>query len=402
MRSKAICKPISRWCRRARRGSPTPLRCLPRSAAAGGTGPRRRSSRFSTSAPVKPASSPIHTVVRRPFPELGKALKIAVQPRGDDRGRAAVFVVTGIDDELVIERQLEVRNGQRVIGLDDLFRTGMRQHAVADQDAETAVVEKLFVDFGNAVDDAGNAEGIVGSAPLLSSQRETRGGGAVDVGEIIRFDVAIGPARPREHAKLPGDLLLEIETDAATAAIWAYGGDIGGAAGCLRQGNGVGEATHPCAGQKSGDRDFAWLGPQLVAALDFSDPLKLLEARIEIGTVGHRRLVEDAAAHGPVAPVPFCGRAVAETPGIGGVVEGSGIDQRPVHEVTARIVSVFVVVEYVGDAELADGEHETVGSLRAGELIGRGVNLLLVAAKIDRLPDKRARQARIGNRFTDL
>jgi hypothetical protein len=31
----------------------------------------------------------------------------------------------------------------------------MRQHSVADQDAEPAVIEKSLVDTGNAVDDAG-------------------------------------------------------------------------------------------------------------------------------------------------------------------------------------------------------------------------------------------------------
>ena len=56
----------------------------------------------------------------------------------------------------------------------------MRQHAVADQDAEAAVIEKLIVNFADTVDDAGNAEGVVRPTPLLADKRNARRSGAKD------------------------------------------------------------------------------------------------------------------------------------------------------------------------------------------------------------------------------
>ena len=53
-RSRLICRRPSRWCRRKRRGSPTPQLYSKRSAAAGGTGSSRRWKRPSTSARAKP------------------------------------------------------------------------------------------------------------------------------------------------------------------------------------------------------------------------------------------------------------------------------------------------------------------------------------------------------------
>jgi hypothetical protein len=41
----------------------------------------------------------------------------------------------------------------------------MRQHAVADEDAQASGIEKRLVDAGDAVDDAGYADGVVRPAP---------------------------------------------------------------------------------------------------------------------------------------------------------------------------------------------------------------------------------------------
>ena len=89
----------------------------------------------------------------------------------EDRDGTPVTVVGRIDDELIIKRHGRSEQRERVIGLDDLFRARMRQHAVADQDAEPAVVEELLVHFGNTVDDAGEPERVVRPAPLLAFER---------------------------------------------------------------------------------------------------------------------------------------------------------------------------------------------------------------------------------------
>src|SRR5271168_1857454 len=75
--------------------------------------------------------------------------KLGVPARADHRHRTAVAIVGRVDDELIIERHRRGEHRKRVIGLHDLFETGMRQHAVADQDAQPAVVEKSLMLGGN-------------------------------------------------------------------------------------------------------------------------------------------------------------------------------------------------------------------------------------------------------------
>ena len=95
-------------------------------------------------------------------------LELGVQPRRDDRDRTAVAVVSGIDDELIIEGDAPEGHRETVIGLKDLLGAWMQKLAVADQDAETSVIEKRLVVLRSLVDDAGNPPSIVGSSPLLS------------------------------------------------------------------------------------------------------------------------------------------------------------------------------------------------------------------------------------------
>ena len=71
------------------------------------------------------------------------------------------------------------------LGLDDLLAARIGQLAVADQESEATGIEIGLVHGGDAVDHAGNAEGVVIAAPLLGRYRETGGDGAVDVGEFI-------------------------------------------------------------------------------------------------------------------------------------------------------------------------------------------------------------------------
>jgi hypothetical protein len=69
-----------------------------------------------------------------------------------------------------------------------------------------------------------------------------------------------------------------------------------------------------------------------VPFLDFPDQLELMEAGVEINTVGAVpagrgfRQIEEAAAQRPAALVPLRGCAIGVSPAIGGVVERAGID----------------------------------------------------------------------------
>ena len=65
-------------------------------------------------------------------------LKLGMQPAGKSIYRAAVGVVTGIGDELIVERDFRrIRDGIAVISLDDLFEGVIRQCAVPDQDSQS-------------------------------------------------------------------------------------------------------------------------------------------------------------------------------------------------------------------------------------------------------------------------
>jgi hypothetical protein len=110
------------------------------------------------------------------------------------------------------------------------------------------------------------------------------------------------------------------------------------------------EIAHPSAGEKAGHGDLARLCPQFVTPLDLTDQLKLTESRIKLCNVRDNRRIEHARAQSPLTFVPFDGTAVGKRPRIGGIIEGSGIDQRPIEEIVAGIVRVLVRIEDIDDA----------------------------------------------------
>src|SRR6202035_1745249 len=89
-------------------------------------------------------------------------------------------------------------------------------------------------------------------------------------------------------------------------------------------------------------------------------------------------------------------------PGIARIVEGAGVDERPVQEISLRIGGVFVGIEYVDGGEFSDGQHQTAVRRRTGKLIDVGIDLPAVATEIDRLPHEVALHARIRIRSAEL
>ena len=327
-----------------------------------------------------------------------------MKPPGENIYRAAIGVVGRVDDELIVDSNPR-RGGKRVavIRLDDLLEAGMRQLPVADEDAQSAGIEKGLMHAGNAVDDAGKADRIVRPAPLLAVERNAAGNGAVDIGEFVRLDVAVGPAGADESAEIGRDFLLDIHADAAAALILADGGDIGRAAGDRSQCDRVLESSHAAAGEETGDCDLARMAPQIVAALDFADPLDLRECRIEFGVVRDDREIEQAAAQGPVALVPLGGGAVGIAPGVGGIIERCGVDERPIHEIVARIVRIFVGVEDIDNTEsLPTVRTSRLAVWLPANWSDAGIHFLRFPAQIDRLANESARQSRIGIGLSDF
>jgi len=126
------------------------------------------------------------------------------------------------------------------------------------------------------------------------------------------------------------------------------------------------------------------------------------DLRIEGLAVRDFREVEQAGANGPPVLIPLDGSPVGVTPGISGIIESAGVDDRPVHEIGTWIVRITVRVENIDDAEFADRQDEPVGGLSAGELVQPGLDLRFLPAQIDRLTQEYARNPGIGIGGADL
>src|SRR5271167_4160400 len=116
---------------------------------------------------------------------------------------------------------------------------------------------------GDAVDNARDANRVVRPAPSLAGDRNPSGNRAVDIGEVERLDVTVGPAGADEGAEIGCDLLLDIHAHAAAALILADGGDIGGAARCRSQCDRILEAPHTATTEETGECNLARMSPQL-------------------------------------------------------------------------------------------------------------------------------------------
>ena len=79
----------------------------------------------------------------------------------------------------------------------------------------------------NAIDDAGQAEDVVGSSPRLAGLHQACSQCPVDVGKLVGFHLTIGEPDTDKNAKVRIKLLLQVETDAGTAAVLADGRDVG-------------------------------------------------------------------------------------------------------------------------------------------------------------------------------
>ena len=136
--------------------------------------------------------------------------------------------------------------------------------------------------------------------------------------------------------------------------------------------------------------------------LDFADDLILAEAGFQGDAVRYRRQVEQAEAPGPLADRQLGRAAIGIAPRIGGIVERAEVDRRPVEEVVTRIVRVFVLVENVADAELADRDGEPIGGVRCAKDVEVGFNGAAVAAEVDRLAQEQPLQPEVRGLFPDL
>src|SRR5579859_4552735 len=90
----------------------------------------------------------------------------------EHRDRAPIKVICRVRDELVVECDMRVtQHRKRVVSLDYLFRSRARELAVADQNAEAARVQIALALAGDAVEDAREADSVVGTGPARARER---------------------------------------------------------------------------------------------------------------------------------------------------------------------------------------------------------------------------------------
>src|ERR1700732_477241 len=101
-------------------------------------------------------------------PSLEHASVLRVHPQTEHGDGAAVAIVGGVDDELIVQCDPRSQHRKTVVSLEDPFGTGIGQLSVANQNSEASGIEERLVHFGDAVDDSGNTERVVGAPSFLS------------------------------------------------------------------------------------------------------------------------------------------------------------------------------------------------------------------------------------------
>src|SRR5205085_4303044 len=128
-------------------------------------------------------------------------------PRGEDRDRAAVGVVGGVCDELIVERPGEALGDRPgVIALEDRF-VAIVQPAVADQQTKATGGEEIAMAVGQAVDGGADADRVVVAAPEAALDRYAAGDAVIDIGKRYALKAPIVPACARKDADILRHLL---------------------------------------------------------------------------------------------------------------------------------------------------------------------------------------------------
>src|SRR5258708_24080574 len=97
------------------------------------------------------------------------ALELRMRAYGDNRHGATIGVVARILDPLVVETQVSPRTrGDVIVDLDDLLGSGMRQPAIADENAETAGIQVPFACARDSVIDGPDAHAVFATMPPKS------------------------------------------------------------------------------------------------------------------------------------------------------------------------------------------------------------------------------------------
>src|SRR5215207_4952465 len=131
-----------------------------------------------------------------------------------NRNRAAIGVVAGIVDELIVEGQRRpFIEAVSVVGFDDLL-SAVVELAVANQNAEATGGEISAGLARETFYDAGDADLVVRPSPRCTSQHRAEGKTLGAIRPAENFSLSRAPCGPRENAEITSDGLLEIGDNA--------------------------------------------------------------------------------------------------------------------------------------------------------------------------------------------
>src|SRR5581483_2558036 len=143
------------------------------------------------------------------------------------------------------------------------------------------------------------------------------------------------------------------------------------------------------------DEQSPRLPKERIPLLDLRNHLEFVQAVLEHFAVWNVGEVERAGAEGPGADVALGSSTHGISPSVGGVVESTGVDSRPVEKICPRIVGVLIRIEHIGHGKFADREYPAVDALRPAKLAGAPLHRLPIAAGIERLAYKPSRHTEI-------
>src|SRR5260370_11721583 len=162
-------------------------------------------------------ASPWHPIGLQDFtcePGHLMASEFQVQPETPHKDRSAIFVVTRMDNELHVRRNVQAAPQMgSVVGFENIF-TSVVQPPVAQQKALSAQRQVLLVSSGNRVAHENEAYLVPGPVPGLRPPIPAQCHGLVDLSVRKALILALIPSYSAEAAQRLGELVLEIQAEA--------------------------------------------------------------------------------------------------------------------------------------------------------------------------------------------
>lgn len=136
--------------------------------------------------------------------------------------------------------------------------------------------------------------------------------------------------------------------------------------------------------------------------LDLAHELILAEARVDQLAIGHVRGQERARAGDKPALIQLYRAPGSVAPCVGGVIERTCLNNRPIEEIVTRIVRIDILVEDVATGEFANRNDNPICRARPRELVQVRVEALRLATEVDCLSDEKAVQAEVRRLRADF